>query len=129
MTRAAALVLALAIGGGCSPAPTVDPGSGEVLDGFVLGAPRNVSGAAFHRLEVTARTIAASTWPAAPASGFDLYSAGRLPDGTLQQGTDGPFTFLMAIRLAGGERHAMVIQCDEATFPDPDSCAPAQGSS
>jgi hypothetical protein len=36
---------------------------------------------------------------------------------------------MMAIRLAGGERHAMVIQCDEATFPDPDSCAPAQGSS
>ncbi len=129
MIRRGALVLALAMAGGCSPTPSVAPGTGVVLDGFVLGAPRTVSGAEFHRLETTARDVAASAWPATPATSFALYSAGTLPDGTVQPGTDGPMTFLLAVGLAGGDRHAMVIQCQEATFPDPGSCAPAQRGS
>ena len=127
---AVALTAALVLTGGCSSsAPSPDPGTGEMIDGFVLGASRTVSDAEFHRLEETARTVAASAWPARRAVSFLLYGAGALPDGTIQQEAEGPFRFLMVIGLVGGERHAMVLECDEATFPDPGSCAPAQGGS
>jgi hypothetical protein len=119
-----------AVAAGCATfALRPSPPSGDVVDGFVIGAPRAVSGAEFHRLETTAKAISKSAWPEQRAVSFSLYGAGTLPDGTIQRETEGPFRFLMLIGLVGGERHAIVIECDEATFPDFDSCAPASGGS
>ena len=116
------LVVASLVATGCSAmvAPVT-----ETIDGFALGPPRMVSGPEFHRLEVTARTVSASAWPARQAVSFYLYGAGTLPDGTIQREAEGPFRFLMVVGLVGGERHAMVLECDVQIFPEPDSCAPA----
>ena len=129
-TRILGVAFGAAVVAGCAaPALSLGPPSGDVVDGFVIGAPRSVSGAEFHRLETTAKAISASAGPTHRAVSFYLYGAGTLPDGTIQRETEGPFRFLMLIGLVGGERHAIVIECDEATFPDSESCAPASGGS
>ena len=124
MTRMVARLIAVALGiavSGCAgPTPDV---TDEVVDGYAVGRARTVSGDEFHRLEVTARDVAQSRWPGLPMTRIDLATAGTLTDGSIQAGTEGPSTFLVVIEVHGAGRHAFVLQCDDATFPAPDSCA------
>ena len=106
-------------------APTVTPAA-EAIDGYAIGPARSVSGDEFHRLEVTARDVVRAAWPGSPLTGIQLVSAGTLADGTVQAGTDGPSTFLVVIDVNGEGRHALVLRCDDAPFPQPDSCALAR---
>lgn len=103
---------------------TATPAS-QTIDGFAIGPARAVSGDEFHRLEATARDVVRSAWPGSVLTGIQLVSAGTLVDGSVQAGTEGPFTFLVVIDVTGEDRHALVLECDDATFPQPDSCAPA----
>ena len=123
MTRSIAVLIALlplafAVTG-C--APTVTPAA-EAIDGYAIGPARSVSRDEFHRLEVTAREVAKGAWPGSVLTGIQLVAGGTLPDGSVQAGTDGPFTFLVVVDITGEGRHALVLQCDDATFPQPDSC-------
>ena len=123
MTRLIAqLTLALAV---TACAPTVTPAA-ETIDGYAIGPARSVTGDEFHRVEVTARDVVRSTWPGKPMTSIQLASAGTLPNGSVQAHTEGPFTFLVVIDVNGAGRHALVLQCDDATFPQPDSCALAR---
>ncbi len=127
MTRLlAVLTLALAV---AACGSTATPPS-QTIDGFAIGPARTVSGDEFHRLEATARDLVRAAWPGSVLTGIQLVSAGTLADGSVQAGTEGPLTFLLVIDLTGEGRHALVLECDDATFPQPDSCAPAsRGSS
>lgn len=124
---AAVLALGIAVSGCAGPTP--DGVADEVVDGFAIGPARTVSGDAFHRLEVTARDVVRGRWPGLPMTRIDVASAGTLSDGSAQSGTEGPFTFLVVINVNGEGRHAMVLQCDDATFPAPDSCAATSSGS
>ena len=117
----AALALGIAVGGCAGSTP--DAVTDEVVDGYAIGPARTVSGDEFHRLEVTARDVAQARWPGLPMTRIDLAAAGTLADGSIQAGTEGPSTFLVVIDVNGAGRHAFVLQCDDATFPAPDSCA------
>jgi hypothetical protein len=44
----------------------------------------------------------------------------------VQAGTEGPSTFLVVIDVHGVGRHALVLECDDGTFPQPDSCTSAR---
>ena len=66
--------------------------------------------------------MAKCAWPGSVLTGIRLVSAGTLPDGSFQAGTDGPFTFLVVVDVSGEGRHALVLRCDDATFPQPHSC-------
>jgi hypothetical protein len=116
-----ALVLAVAACGSASTAPLV-----ETIDGFAIGDARTVSPEAFHRLEVTAREAARTVWPETILTGVYIASAGRIADGSIQADTEGPLTFLVVVDLRGGARHALVLRCDDGTFPDPESCTPTR---
>ena len=59
-------------------------------------------------------------------TGIQLVSAGTLPDGSVQARTEGPFTFLVVIDVNGEAAMRWCSQCDDATFPQPDSCASAR---
>jgi len=121
----AVLPLALAV---TACAPTATPAA-AMIDGYAIGAARSVSGDEFHRLEATARDVVRTTWPGKPMTSIQLASAGTLADGSIQTGTEGPFTFLVVIDVNGAGRHAFVLECDEATFPAPDSCAAIRNGS
>jgi len=123
----AVLALGIAVSGCAAPAP--DRAADEMVDGLAIGPARAVSGEAFHRLEVTARDVAQARWPGVPMTRIELVSAGTLADGSVQAGTEGPSTFLVVIDLNGAGRHALVLECDDATFPAPDSCAATSNES
>ena len=115
----AELTLAVAL---TACAATANPAA-EEIDGYAIGPARSVSGDEFHRLEVTARDVVRTAWPGKPMTSIQLASAGTLADGSIQAGTEGRFTFLVVIDVHGAGRHALVLECDDATFPAPDSCA------
>jgi len=123
----AVLALGIAVSGCAGPPP--DGVADEVVDGYAIGPARTVSGDEFHRLEVTARDVAQTRWPGLPMTRIDLAAAGTLADGSIQAGTEGPSTFLVVIDVNGAGRHAFVLQCDDATFPAPDSCAATSNES
>jgi hypothetical protein len=64
-----------------------------------------------------------------PMTRIDLVSAGTLSDGSTQAGTEGPATFLVVIEVNGAGRHALVLECDDATFPVPESCTATSNES
>ena len=115
----ATLTSSLAIAGCAAPQPP----AALSIDGYAIGPARSVSGDEFHRLEVTARDVVRTTWPGKPMTSIQLASAGTLADGSIQAGTEGPFTFLVVIAVNGAGRHAFVLECNDATFPAPNSCA------
>ena len=106
---------------GCA-GPTTDRVADEVLDGVAIGPARAVSGDEFHRLEVTAPDVAQARWPCLPMTSIDLVSAGTLSAGSVQAGTESPSRFLVVIEVNGAGRHALVLECDDAIFPAPESC-------
>ena len=114
----ATLTTALVIAGCVAPQPP----DARSIDGYAIGPSRSVSPDEFHRLEATARDAVKGRWPGMPMTSIELVSAGTLEDGSLQVGTEGPFTFLVVIDVHGEGRHALVLQCDDATFPQADSC-------
>jgi hypothetical protein len=114
----ATLASALAIAGCAAPRSP----AAQSIDGYAIGASRSVSPDEFHRLEATARDAVNGRWPGMPLTGIQLVSAGTLEDGSVQVGTEGPFTFLVVIDVHGEGRHALVLQCDDATFPQAGSC-------
>ena len=126
MTRLLALLALMLAVEACGA--TATPPS-QAIDGFAIGPARAVSGDEFHRLEATARDLVRSAWPGSVLTGIQLVSAGTLADGTVQAGTEGPFTFLVVIDVTGEDLHALVLECDDATFPQAHSCAPASSGS
>jgi hypothetical protein len=125
----AMLSLVIVVGACGAPTPPAATVADEVVDGYAIGPARTVSGDEFHRLEVTARDVARTRWPGLPMTRIDLAAAGTLADGSIQAGTEGPSTFLVVIDVNGAGRHAFVLQCDDATFPAPDSCAATSNES
>ena len=119
---AIAAVCVAAAGCGVAAAPsagTIDRPAATpdvLLDGFAIGPARDTRNpGVFHRLEVAARGAWTRAHPGQAVSGFTVHHAGRLADGTIQAGTDEPFTYLMVIEIQGGERRALVLHCSPLT--------------
>lgn len=99
--------LVVAILAGCGAQAGAD-----VVDGQAVGPTQVVDGQTFRRLEATARDKWLRTNGGPAPTGYEIHSLNQ-----------GPLDFLMVVTLKGGTRHALVLHCDQVTFPAAGSCS------